>query len=150
MAELIEVRIPHSGSVETVEINEWLVAEGAVVAEGDLLAEVSTDKADTELESTANGKVAKILFEPGAEVAVGTVVVLLVDEGASDDDVAAARGRLLPDELMTDSPSGTTEPSPPIRRSRRATPTFPMSSASSSSAGRRRHGPWSPPARCPR
>lgn len=90
MAELIEIKIPHSGSVETVEINEWLVAEGAVVAEGDFLAEVSTDKADTELESTANGKVAKILFEAGAEVAVDTVVVLLAPEGASDDDVASA------------------------------------------------------------
>jgi pyruvate/2-oxoglutarate dehydrogenase complex dihydrolipoamide acyltransferase (E2) component len=90
MAELIEVRIPHSGSVETVEINEWLVAEGATVAEGDFLAEVSTDKADTELESTAAGTVAKILFEAGAEVAVDTVVVLLVAPGTSDEDTAAA------------------------------------------------------------
>lgn len=38
MNELFEVRIPHGGSVENVEITEWLVAEGDVVAEGDPLA----------------------------------------------------------------------------------------------------------------
>ena len=53
MAELFEVKIPHSGSVENVEITEWSVSVGDVVAEGDVLAEVSTDKVDTELEAPA-------------------------------------------------------------------------------------------------
>lgn len=90
MAELIEVKVPHSGSVENVEITEWLVELGAVVAEGDVLAEVSTDKVDTELESPAAGRIVKLLAEEGDEVPVGTVVVLMVDEALSEDDAAVA------------------------------------------------------------
>ena len=90
MAELFEVKVPHSGSVENVEIVDWIVAEGDVVAEGDPLAEVSTDKVDTELEAPQGGKVAKFLYENGTEVAVGTVVALLADADASGEEIAAA------------------------------------------------------------
>ncbi len=90
MAELYEVKVPHSGSVENVEITEWVASVGDVVEEGDVLAEVSTDKVDTELEAPQGGKVAKLLVEDGDEVAVGTVVALLAPADASDDDVAAA------------------------------------------------------------
>ena len=54
--ELFEVKIPHSGSVENVEITDWIVSVGDVVAEGDSLAEVSTDKVDTELEAPQGGQ----------------------------------------------------------------------------------------------
>jgi len=90
MAELLEVKIPHSGSVENVEVSEWVVKVGAVVADGDVLAEVSTDKVDTELEAPAAGRVVRLLVEDGDEVAVGTVVALLVDAGVSDDEANAA------------------------------------------------------------
>lgn len=88
--ELFEVKIPHSGSVENVEITEWIISEGDVVDEGEALAEVSTDKVDTELEAPRAGKVVKFLFDTGAEVNVGTVVALMADANASDDDVRAA------------------------------------------------------------
>jgi pyruvate/2-oxoglutarate dehydrogenase complex dihydrolipoamide acyltransferase (E2) component len=90
MSSLIEITIPFSGSVENVEINEWLVDLGANVKEGDLLADVSTDKVDTELESTHVGKVVRFLVEPGSEVKVGTAVMLLAPPDATDEDVQAA------------------------------------------------------------
>ena len=96
MAELLEVKIPHSGSVENVEISEWVVAVGAVVAEGDVLADVSTDKVDTELEAPAGGRVVRVLVEDGDEVAVGTVVALLVDAETTDDEAAAALAEYSP------------------------------------------------------
>lgn len=98
MAEVYEVKIPHSGTVENVEITEWSVAVGDVVAEGDVLAEVSTDKVDTELEAPRAGKVAKLLFDEDSEVKVGTVVALIVDEDVSDADVAAAVAAYTPSE----------------------------------------------------
>ena len=88
--ELFEVKIPHSGSVENVEITDWLVSVGDVVAQGDSLADVSTDKVDTELEAPQGGKIAKFLYDEGTEVTVGTVVVLMAPADASDDDVSAA------------------------------------------------------------
>ena len=90
MAEVFEVKIPHAGTVENVEITDWAVAVGDVVAEGDVLADVSTDKVDTELESPRAGKVAKFLYAGGDEVKVGTVVALLVPAETSEDEMAAA------------------------------------------------------------
>ena len=90
MVELVEVKVPYSGSVEHVEINEWMVAEGSVVAEGDPIAEVSTDKVDTELESPQAGRLVKFLCEEGTEVNVGTAVALLAEADAPDDEVANA------------------------------------------------------------
>lgn len=90
MAELYEVTIPASGSVENVVITTWLVAVGDTVAEDDLLAEISTDKVDTELASPRAGRVAAFLVDEEDEVVVGTAVCLLAPADANDDDVAAA------------------------------------------------------------
>src|SRR3954469_13194887 len=96
MSSLTEITIPFSGSVENVEINEWLVELGAQVKEGDLLADVSTDKVDTELESTHAGTVVRFLVEPGSEVKVGSTVLLLAPAGATDEEVQGALAAYAP------------------------------------------------------
>lgn len=89
MSELVEIKIPHGGSVENVEINEWLVSVGDVIEEGQPLADVSTDKVDTELEAPSSGKLVRLLVEAGSEIRVGTPVALLADASASEEDVQA-------------------------------------------------------------
>lgn len=89
MEAIEEIKIPYSGSVENVEINEWLVEEGAVVGEGDVLADVSTDKADTELESPAAGRIVKFLVPNGTEVKVGTAVALIAPADATEADIVS-------------------------------------------------------------
>src|SRR4051812_9838444 len=96
MTEVSEIKIPFSGSVENVEINAWIVKVGDVVTEGQPLADVSTDKADTELEAPAGGKIAKFLVDEGAEVKVGTAVALMVDADTSDEDMATAASAYVP------------------------------------------------------
>ncbi|MFC5950463.1 biotin/lipoyl-containing protein [Pseudonocardia lutea] len=96
MSELVEVKIPFSGSVENVEINEWLVAEGDVIAEGDSLADVSTDKVDTELEAEAAGRLVKIYVAAGTEIPVGTTVALLADPDADAEVIAKAVAEHVP------------------------------------------------------
>jgi 2-oxoglutarate dehydrogenase E2 component (dihydrolipoamide succinyltransferase) len=96
MAEVTEIKIPHSGSVENVEINDWLIALGDVVEDGQPIADVSTDKADTELEAPAAGRVVKFLVDVGAEVKVGTAVALLVDAGTSEADAEVAVAAYIP------------------------------------------------------
>jgi len=88
MSELVEIRIPHGGSVENVEINEWLVSVGDVIDEGQPIADVSTDKADTELEAPASGKIVRFLVDEGSEIRVGTAVALLAATEASEEDIA--------------------------------------------------------------
>lgn len=90
MREIMEVKVPHAGSVENAEITEWLVAVGDTVEVDQPMAEISTDKVDTELSSPSAGRVAQLLVGEGDEVAVGTVIALLIDKQATDEETAAA------------------------------------------------------------
>jgi len=65
----------------------WLVREGDMVAIGDPLAEVETDKAMMELEAVEDGRLARILVAAGSEgIAVNTPVAVIL---AEDEDEAA-------------------------------------------------------------
>ena len=69
----MQVKMPQLG--ETViegTILKWLKAEGDRVALDEPLFEISTDKVDTEVPSSAAGVLTKILVPEGATVAVGT------------------------------------------------------------------------------
>ncbi len=79
-----EFKLPDLGEGLTEgEIARWLVAEGQDVAEDDPLVEVQTDKTTVEIPSPAAGKVARILVEEGQVVPVGTVLVVIGEDGAA-------------------------------------------------------------------
>jgi len=52
---------------------EWLVADGATVAEGDLLYAVETDKSTNEVEAPASG-VLRIVGQTGETYEVGAII----------------------------------------------------------------------------
>ena len=60
-------------------ITKWLKKVGDQVAIDEILFEVSTDKVDSEVPSTASGYLAQILADEGDTVAVGTVIAVLSD-----------------------------------------------------------------------
>src|SRR6185436_590139 len=64
-------------------IARWLVAEGQEIAEDDPLVEVQTDKTTVEIPSPAGGKVARIMVAEGDVVPVGTVLVVIGEDGAA-------------------------------------------------------------------
>jgi pyruvate/2-oxoglutarate dehydrogenase complex dihydrolipoamide acyltransferase (E2) component len=79
-----EFKLPDLGEGLTEgEIARWLVAEGQEIAEDDPLVEVQTDKTTVEIPSPAGGKVARILVEEGQVVPVGTVLVVIGEDGAA-------------------------------------------------------------------
>ena len=80
-----ELRLPDIGEgVAEGEIVRWLVAEGTLVMEDDLLVEILTDKAAMEMPSPVTGVLAKIVAQPGQVVQVGEVLAVLeVAEGES-------------------------------------------------------------------
>jgi len=94
----IELKMPAlSPTMEEGTLAKWLVKEGDVVAAGDVLAEIETDKATMEFEAVDEGTVAKILIAEGTdEVKVGTVIALIAEEG--EDAGAAAAARVLKEE----------------------------------------------------
>ncbi len=79
-----EFKLPDLGEGLTEgEIARWLVEEGQEIAEDDPLVEVQTDKTTVEIPSPAAGKVASILVEEGKVVPVGTVLVVIGEDGAA-------------------------------------------------------------------
>ena len=78
-----EFKLPDLGEGLTEgEIARWLVREGQDVAEDDPLVEIQTDKTTVEIPSPAAGKVARIMVGEGEVVPVGTVLVVIGEDGA--------------------------------------------------------------------
>jgi pyruvate dehydrogenase E2 component (dihydrolipoamide acetyltransferase) len=93
-----EFKLPDLGEGLTEgEIARWLVQEGQDVAEDDPLVEVQTDKTTVEIPSPAAGKVARIMVGEGEVVPVGTVLVVISEDGAAPaPEPKEARARATP------------------------------------------------------
>lgn len=74
----------------TCLISEWHKQVGDVVAAGDILCEIETDKAIFEIQAPTNGKVLAIFFEEGQEVPVLETIAMIGDEG---EDISSFRPR---------------------------------------------------------
>jgi pyruvate dehydrogenase E2 component (dihydrolipoamide acetyltransferase) len=58
----------------------WLRNEGDAIAKGDVLAEIETDKATVEVESSAAGIVRRLLVDQGAVVPIGEPIAIVGDK----------------------------------------------------------------------
>lgn len=86
----IDIKMPAlSPTMEEGTLSKWLVKEGDSVTSGDILAEIETDKATMEVESIDEGTVGKIVIAAGTDgVKVGEVILQLLEEGDSEDDLS--------------------------------------------------------------
>jgi pyruvate dehydrogenase E2 component (dihydrolipoamide acetyltransferase) len=110
-----EFKLPDLGEGLTEgEIARWLVSEGQEIAEDDPLVEVQTDKTTVEIPSPAGGKVARILVAEGEVVPVGTVLVVIGEDGAS--------AAVAPEEQPRAEPKPEASPAPRRDERVRATP----------------------------
>ena len=75
-----------SPTMEEGQVVKWLKGEGDVVAQGDILAEIETDKATMELVARGEGALRKILVGEGGTAPVGDVIAIIAPEG---EDIAA-------------------------------------------------------------
>jgi pyruvate/2-oxoglutarate dehydrogenase complex dihydrolipoamide acyltransferase (E2) component len=88
-----ELKLPDLGEGLTEgEVARWLVSEGQEVAEDDPLVEIQTDKTTVEIPSPAAGKVTQILVEEGKVVPVGTLLVVIGEDGAAPAKPATPAG----------------------------------------------------------
>lgn len=87
----IELKMPAlSPTMEEGTLSSWLVKVGDTVSSGDIMAEIETDKATMEFEAVDEGVLAAIIVDEGTEnVAVGTVIAMLAEEGEDIADVSA-------------------------------------------------------------
>ena len=88
-----ELNMPQMGyDMQEGTLVRWLKAVGDEVSLGDPVAEIETDKAVVEFESTAEGVLLKFLVEEGTTVAVGEVIAMVGAEGEDVDGEGAAAG----------------------------------------------------------
>ena len=79
-----EIKMPDLGTaVKQVTLLKWCKEEGEFVKRGEIICEVETDKATTELESIAEGVLLKQVVPADSEVEVGTVIAYVGQEGES-------------------------------------------------------------------
>ena len=78
----VEVTMPDWGtSVDTVILLKWLKREGEHVRRGEVLCEIETDKAATEMESFAEGVLLRRMVPEGGEVRTGAVIAYVGQPG---------------------------------------------------------------------
>lgn len=134
---MIEVRLPREGSTTMAAgvILEWLVAVGEEVAEGQVLAEIETDKVSFEVVAPGSGIVRQLCAEVGQEVEVGAVILRIgspaepLDGSPADEEQppeaseqapgaspSRSDGDLRPAATARSSPSDPIRASPAARR----------------------------------
>ncbi len=89
----IEVLMPAlSPTMTEGNLAKWHKQEGDPVANGDVLAEIETDKATMEVEAVDEGTMGRILVPEGTEgVPVNQAIALLLAEGESEADLDKAQ-----------------------------------------------------------
>ena len=76
-------------TMEDGTVVAWYVDEGDHVVEGEVIAEVETEKVENDLEAPCAGVVARILVDEDETVDVGTVLAVIAD---NDAEAAAIAG----------------------------------------------------------
>ena len=80
----VDVIMPKLGeSITEGTILEWKKSVGDMIDKDETLLEISTDKVDSEVPSTASGKVLEILYQVNDVVAVGEVIARIGADGDS-------------------------------------------------------------------
>ncbi len=80
----IEVRLPQLGeSITHARLSQWLKKEGERVAQGEVIAEVETDKTSVEIESPGEGVLSSIHIPAGTDKVAVNALLAVLDVGAS-------------------------------------------------------------------
>ena len=78
---LVDVTMPQMGvSVAEGTVVEWKKQPGDWVQADEIIASISTDKIDTDVEAPATGRVQELIVEVGATVEVGTVLARIATD----------------------------------------------------------------------
>ena len=89
----INITMPRlSDTMEQGTVVKWHVSQGDTVSQGDVIADIETDKATMELESFDDGIVATLAIEEGKAINVGETIIVLAEEGESVEEAVASVG----------------------------------------------------------
>ena len=97
-----------------VTLQTWIKKEGEIVAVGDCLAEIETDKAIVEFNADRAGVMGPTLIQAGQEVEVGSPIGVLLDVGETSVNVSALLAKTGDNASVPQLPNpSTSEPAAP-------------------------------------
>ena len=110
MAEIINMpRL--SDTMEEGTVAKWFKKVGDSIKEGDILAEIETDKATMEFETVDDGKITKIVVPAGTrDIPVNSKIAEITLE--DDNNFPAKKIPELPDQKMVENELITSKPIP--------------------------------------
>lgn len=132
MAEVITM-LALSPTMEEGTLVEWLKAEGDSVSEGELIAEIETDKATMEMESFHEGTILKLLVGKGDAIPVGAPLAIV---GAAGEDISSMLDDLKNAPASTNGTNGAAAAAAPAPQAA-AQPPQPEPAPAASDAGGR-------------
>ena len=106
-----------SDTMEEGTVASWLKQVGDTVSEGDILAEIETDKATMEFESFYNGTLLHIGIEEGASAKVDSLLAIIGEKGTDVEAALAYANQSTEAQPKTETvaapePVSTPEPTP--------------------------------------
>ena len=109
MAEII--KMPRlSDTMEEGTVSQWLKKVGDSVKEGDILAEIETDKATMEFESFYEGKLLHIGIEEGQSASVDALLAIIGEEGEDVSKLLNTERESAPKEESKPAVADTVKP----------------------------------------
>lgn len=119
----IVIRMPAVlASATEAAIQSWSVTEGQVIAVGDALADIETDKAVVEYAAEVAGTIGKLIAQPGDNLAVGEPIAIVLASGEGMDAVGPALAAAGVDHADV-APADDVEAAPPERSDSETPPT---------------------------
>ena len=111
---VIEIKVPSPGeSISEVQIANWVVKSGDFVQNGQVIAEIDSDKATLEMTAEASGEIT-ILAAAGDTVAVGATAATIdtSKQGNAPAPAVAPKAEAAPVAAPTPAPAAAPSPGP--------------------------------------
>jgi pyruvate dehydrogenase E2 component (dihydrolipoamide acetyltransferase) len=99
-----------SPTMEEGQLVKWLKSEGDTISEGDVLAEIETDKATMELVARGSGVLQNVTLKEGQTAPVGEVIAVIAGAGEEVEAPAAGGAAAAPKEEGAEEGTETEAP----------------------------------------
>lgn len=114
---MFEFKLPDIGEgLHEAELLAWDVKVGDTVAEGESIAQISTDKVNVELPSPRAGVIAELPWQPGDVIAVGQVLARIDDGSENVVEAAVEETTSEPAKATTKENNKPVKAPPVVRR----------------------------------
>jgi pyruvate dehydrogenase E2 component (dihydrolipoamide acetyltransferase) len=137
-----------SPTMEEGTIVKWTKKEGDAVKQGDVLAEIETDKANMEMEAQGSGVLRKILVQAGGKAPIGTLIGVIAEANEDIEPLIAkeaGKAGAAPKPAATPAPAPAAPAPEPAKAAAEATAKAAPADQPASAASAEKTPPAPPP-----